>query len=74
MVPAKPSALLDTKEKRAFEAKTMREDCNTGFFVSFAYRSDAMTEIGQFFKRTDTMIRAFTVCDVLDEELGRKLA
>jgi hypothetical protein len=58
----------------AFEAMMMREDCDTGFFVSFAYSSDAMTEIGQFFKRTGKMIRAFTVRDILDEELGRKLA
>ena len=58
----------------AFEAMMMREDCDTGFFVSFAYSSDAMTEIGQFFKRTGKMIRAFTVRDILDEELGRRLA
>ena len=58
----------------AFEAMMMREDCATGFFVSFAYSSDAMTEIGAFFKRTGKIIRAFTVRDILDEELGRKLA
>ena len=58
----------------AFEAMMMLENCDTGFFVSFAYSSDAMTEIGQFFKRTGKMIRAFTVRDILDEELGRKLA
>ena len=58
----------------AFEAVMMRENCDTGFFVSFAYSSDAMTEIGQFFKRTGKMIRAFTVRDILDEELGGKLA
>ena len=58
----------------AFEAMMMREDCDTGFFVSFAYRSDAMTEIGQFFKRTGKMIRAFTVRDILDEEIAKKLA
>jgi hypothetical protein len=33
-----------------------------------------MTEIGQFFKRTGKIIRAFTVRDILDEEIGRKLA
>ena len=51
-----------------------RENCDTGFFVSFAYSSDAMTEIRAFFKRSGKMIRAFTVRDILDEELGRKLA
>jgi hypothetical protein len=33
-----------------------------------------MTEISQFFKRTGKIIRAFTVRDILDEEIGRKLA
>ena len=41
----------------AFETMMMREDCDTGFFVSFAHSSDAMPEIGQFFKRTGKMIR-----------------
>ena len=36
----------------AFEAMMMREDCDTGFIVSFDYSSDAMTEIGNFFKRS----------------------
>ncbi len=58
----------------AFEAMMMREDCDTGFFVSFDYSSDAMTEIGKFFKRTGRMIRAFTVRDILDEEIAKKLA
>lgn len=52
----------------------MREDCDTGFIVSFDYTSDAMTEIGQFFKRTGKMIRALTVREILDEEIARKLA
>jgi DNA modification methylase len=58
----------------SFEAMMMREDCDIGFIVSFDYSSDAMTEIGQFFKRTGKIIRAFTVRDILDEEIGRKLA
>jgi site-specific DNA-methyltransferase (adenine-specific) len=58
----------------AFEAMMMREGCDTGFFVSFAYSSDSMTEIGAFFKRTGKMIRALTVKDILDEEIARKIA
>jgi DNA modification methylase len=58
----------------SFEAVMMREDCDIGFIVSFDYTSDAMTEIGAFFKRTGKIIRAFTVRDILDEEVGRKLA
>ena len=58
----------------SFEAMMMREDCDIGFIVSFDYSSDAMTEIGNFFKRSGKIIRAFTVRDILDEEIGRKLA
>ena len=58
----------------AFEAMMMRENCDTGFFVSSVYSSEAVTEIGQFFKRTGKMIRAFTARDILDEEIARKLA
>jgi hypothetical protein len=58
----------------SFEAMMMREDCDIGFIVSFDYSSDAMTEIGNFFKRSGKIIRAFTVHDILDEEIGRKLA
>jgi DNA modification methylase len=58
----------------SFEAMMMREDCEIGFIVSFDYTSDAMTEIGNFFKRSGKIIRAFTVRDILDEEIGRKLA
>jgi len=45
-----------------------------GFFVAFDYSSDALTEIGAFFKRTGIMIRALTVKDILDEQIARKLA
>jgi DNA modification methylase len=58
----------------SFEAMMMREDCDIGFIVSFDYSSDAMTEIGNFFKRTGKIIRAFTVRDILDEEIGKRLA
>ncbi len=57
----------------SFEAMLMREDCDTGFIVSFDYTSDALTEISQFFKRTGKMIRALTVREILDEEIARKL-
>lgn len=52
----------------------IRGKCDKGFFVSFDYSSDAMMEIGQFFKRAGKIIRAFTVRAILDEEVGRKLA
>ena len=58
----------------SFEAVLAREKRTTGFFVAFDYSSDAMTEIGAFFKRTGIMIRALTVKDILDEQIAGKLA
>ena len=58
----------------AFEAVMMREDRNKGFFVSFDYTADAMTEIGAFFKRTGKSIIALTVKDILEEQIAHKLA
>ena len=57
----------------AFEAALQREKRTQGFFVAFDYSSDAMTEIGAFFKRSGIMIRALTVKDILEEQIGMKL-
>jgi DNA modification methylase len=58
----------------SFEAVMMREDCDKGFFVAFDYSNDALTEIGQFFKRSGKVIVPLTVREILDEEIARKLA
>jgi site-specific DNA-methyltransferase (adenine-specific) len=58
----------------AFEAVMMREDRTKGFFVSFDFSSDAMSEIGAFFKKTGKSIIALTVKDILDEQIAMKLA
>lgn len=58
----------------AFEAMMMRADRAKGFFVSFDYSSDAIREINAFFKRTGKAIVALTVREILDEEIGMKLA
>ncbi len=39
----------------------MREDCEKGFFVSFDYSSDVLTEIDAFFKGSHKVIVALTV-------------
>jgi hypothetical protein len=52
----------------------MREGCDKGFFVSFAYSQDALTEIGSFFKRTGKVIVPFTVREIIDEQIVHKLA
>jgi len=58
----------------SFEAMMLREGCDKGFFVSFDYSTDALGEIEQFFKRTHKVIVPFTVDDILNEQLARKLA
>ncbi|HUT30356.1 MAG TPA: DNA methyltransferase [Sedimentisphaerales bacterium] len=57
----------------SFEAVMMREDRNKGFFVSFDYSADAISEIQAFFKRTGKSIIALTVKDILDEQIAYKL-
>ncbi|MDP9172892.1 MAG: restriction endonuclease [Planctomycetota bacterium] len=58
----------------AFEAMMMREERQKGFFVSFDYTSDAETEISRFFKQTGKVIVALTVQEILDDQIGMKLA
>ncbi len=52
----------------------MREDCEKGFFVSFDYSDDALREADAFFRRGGKSIVLFTVQDILEEQLTRKLA
>ncbi|MGA2092663.1 MAG: DNA methyltransferase [Sedimentisphaerales bacterium] len=58
----------------SFEAVMMREDRTKGFFVSFDFSSDAMSEIQAFFKKSGKSIIALTVKDILDEQIAYKLA
>jgi len=57
-----------------FETAMQREKRSKGFFVSFDYTSDAMTEISQFFRRTGNVIVPFTVKEILEEQIAQKLA
>ena len=58
----------------SFEAVMMRNDRTKGFFVGFDFSIDAEREIGAFFKKTGKSIVAFTVRQILDEEIAQKLA
>lgn len=58
----------------SFEAVMMRNDRTKGFFVSFGFSSDAMSEIQAFFKKTGKSIIALTVKDILEEQIAYKLA
>jgi DNA modification methylase len=58
----------------SFEAAMLREDRSKGFFVSFDFTHDAMTEIDAFFRREHRVIVPLTVHDILEEEIAPKLA
>jgi hypothetical protein len=51
-----------------------RSDRTKGFFVSFDYSSDAMTEIDAFFRKSGRIIIPLTVREILDEQIAKKLA
>jgi len=52
----------------------IREDRTKGFFVSFDYSSDAMTEIDSSFANPARSSSRFTVQEILDEQIAHKLA
>ena len=58
----------------SFEAVIMRERCGKGFFVAFDYSSDALTEVGRFFKQSGKVIIPLTARGILNEEIVRELA
>jgi hypothetical protein len=58
----------------SFEAMMAREECQKGFFVSFDYTGDALTEVSRFFKQTGRVIIPLTVQEILEEQFAHKLA
>jgi hypothetical protein len=56
-----------------FQTAMTRENRTKGFFVSFDFTSDALTEIDGFFRRTGKVIVPLTVREILDEEIAKKL-
>jgi restriction endonuclease len=58
----------------SFEAVMTRENRTKGFFVSFDFSRDALTEINSFFRKSHKVIVPLTVREILDEELAQKLA
>lgn len=57
----------------AFEAAMIRSERTKGFFISFDYTGDALSEIQRFFKQTGRVIVPLTVREILDEEIAMKL-
>ncbi len=58
----------------SFEAVMTRENRTKGFFISFDFSRDALTEISSFFRKSGKVIVPLTVREILDEELAQKLA
>jgi len=58
----------------AFQAMMHRTDRQKGFFVSFDYSRDALSEIDAFFRKSGRIIIPLTVREILDEQIARKLA
>jgi DNA modification methylase len=56
-----------------FETAMMREKRTKGFFVSFDFTSDAMTEINRWFRSTGNVMVPFTVKDILEDRLAQRL-
>jgi hypothetical protein len=57
-----------------FEAMMARADRKEGFFVSFDFSRDALTEIDAFFRKSGRIIIPLTVNEILNEQIARKLA
>ena len=52
----------------------IRADRMKGFFISFDYTTDALTEVQRFFKQTGRIIVPLTVREILEDEIAMKLA
>ena len=58
----------------SFEAAMIRAERTKGFFVSFDYTGDALTEIQRFFRQTGKVIVPLTVKEILEEQIAHQLA
>jgi len=58
----------------SFEAVMARENRTKGFFVSFDFTSDSLSEISSFFRKSGRVIVPLTVRQILDDQIAEKLA
>jgi site-specific DNA-methyltransferase (adenine-specific) len=73
-IQVKQKDKVGSPDIRDFEGVMTTHDRTKGFFVSFDYSQDAITEIQVFFKKTGKSIIALTVKDILEEQIAYKLA
>lgn len=57
----------------SFEAMMARENRTKGFFVSFDFTTDALTEISSFFRKSGRVIVPLTVREILEDQIAQKL-
>ena len=57
----------------SFEAVMARENRTKGFFVSFDFTSDALSEVSSFFRTSGRVIVPLTVREILDDQIAQKL-
>jgi hypothetical protein len=73
-IQVKQKERVGSPDIRDFAGVLSRERQPKGFFVAFGYSDDAMKEIDAHFRATGAVIIPFTVKDILEEQLARKLA
>jgi hypothetical protein len=71
----KPDSLdfMDVWYPIQVKAAMIRSERMKGFFVSFDFTTDALTEISRFFKQTSRVIVPLTVREILEDEIAMKL-
>ena len=57
-----------------WRAMMARENRPKGFFVSFDFTSDALSEISSFFRKSGRVIIPLTVKEILEDQIAQKLA
>jgi DNA modification methylase len=57
----------------SFEAVMARENRTKGFFVSFDFTSDALSEVSSFFRKSGRVIVPLTVKEILEDQIAQKL-
>jgi DNA modification methylase len=57
----------------SFEAVMARENRTKGFFISFDFTSDALSEVSSFFRKSGRVIVPLTVREILDDQIAQKL-
>ena len=73
-VQVKQKDKVGRPEIDAFETAMNRANRKKGFFVSFDYSDEALSEVQRFFTAEHKVIIPLTVREILDEQIARKLA